>query len=448
MSVIAITCSKKALLLISLIVVITMIDSQFINLFYGTDFGIPSNSHLLLFISFVIVASIINAMLLLFVKSKDIQATTTRPLLFKITYIGTSVIQYALLLIVLIVILEMLNFHQYNKTLSLLVLYFSHFWSAFVLGILSFMFIQWLRFTRSLSILIYAVVIIVILFLILITIPLLTEQFTNQPESIYPRDYTSLIMAVTPPSRDIAFIYGLGNYVLPLMIISSWFLTVSLLKSYAKRIGKKTFWFFVSIPLLYELFSFVVIDSNLITDPSLTEFIYSKPFQFLLGISYQVTGLVFAMAFLVIARKMKQNNMKIYLIISSIGVASLFSSMQPGTPFFAAYPPFGLVTVLFSGLSSYMLLVGILGCAAYVSRDSELRREVHKGIVSDSDVMKMGRAEMQREIENRVRTTLDKVKLSNEVKYFTPDEEDVKVMIEDVLNEVHSKRSHDKSVKE
>jgi hypothetical protein len=122
--------------------------------------------------------------------------------------------------------------------------------------------------------------------------------------------------------------------------------------------------------------------------------------------------------------------------------------MQPGTPFFAAYPPFGLVTVLFSGLSSYMLLVGILGCAAYVSRDSELRREVHKGIVSDSDVMKMGRAEMQREIENRVRTTLDKVKLSNEVKYFTPDEEDVKVMIEDVLNEVHSKRSHDKSVKE
>ena len=46
--------------------------------------------------------------------------------------------------------------------------------------------------------------------------------------------------------------------------------------------------------------------------------------------------------------------------------------MQPGLPFFVAYPPFGLVTLLFLGLSSYMLLVGMLGCATYVSRDREL----------------------------------------------------------------------------
>ena len=67
--------SKQALILISLIVVLTVVDSQFINIFYGTDLGTPGNLHLLLFVSFVIVASIINTILLLFVKRNDVHST-------------------------------------------------------------------------------------------------------------------------------------------------------------------------------------------------------------------------------------------------------------------------------------------------------------------------------------------------------------------------------------
>src|SRR5919107_2703543 len=320
-----------------------------------------------------------------------------------------------------------------------------HCWSAIILGILSLRFIQWFRFSTSFSILIYAVVFSMILFLILITIPLLTQQFTIQSQMIYPREYTSLILAVITPSRDIAFIYGLGNYVLPLMIIPSWILTVLLLKPYVNRIGKKRFWLIVGIPLLYQLFTFIVRDTNLVTDPTLVQIIYSQQFQVIFGISYQISGLFFAIAFLTIARKMKQKSMKNYLIISSIGIVSLFSSMQPGMPFYAVYPPFGLVTLLFLGLSSYLLLVGMLGCAAYVSRDIELRREIYKGLEVNADVLKkIGMAETQREIEKRVLPLANKIKLSEEMRRHVdtdPDEEDVKTMIEDVLNEIH-KGSH------
>jgi hypothetical protein len=142
---------------------------------------------------------------------------------------------------------------------------------------------------------------------------------------------------------------------------------------------------------------------------------------------------------------MKRKSMKNYLIISSIGIVSLFSSMQPGMPFYAVYPPFGLVTLLFLGLSSYLLLVGMLGCAAYVSRDIELRREIYKGLEVDADVLKkIGMAEMQREIEKRVLPLANKIKLSDEMRSRMdpdPDEEDVKTMIYEVLNEVH-KGSH------
>jgi hypothetical protein len=441
----ALSGSKQALILISLMVVVTIVDSQFINIFYGTDLGTPGNLHLLLYASFVIVASIINTVLLLFAKRNDIQSTTSRPLLLRVAYIGTSIVQYTISLILFITISEMLIFHEYNKIFLLLVVYLSHFWSATILGILSLRFIQWFRFATSFSILIYAVVFSMILFLILITIPLLTQQFTIQSQMIYPRDYTSLITTVIVPSRDIAFIYGLGNYVLPLMIIPSWILTVLLLKPYANRIGKKRFWLIVGIPLLYQLLTFIVRDTNLVTDPTLVQIIYSQQFQVILGVSYQISGLFFAIAFLSIGRKMKRKGMKNYLIISSIGIVSLFSSMQPGMPFYAVYPPFGLVTLLFLGLSSYLLLVGMLGCAAYVSRDIELRREIYKGLEVDADVLKkIGMAEMQREIEKRVLPLANKIKLSDEMRSRMdpdPDEEDVKTMIYEVLNEVH-KGSH------
>ena len=441
----ALSGSKQALILISLIVVLTIVDSQFINIFYGTDLGTPGNLHLLLYASFVIVASIINTILLLFAKRNDIQSTTSRPLLLRVAYIGTCIVQYTISLILFITISEMLIFHEYNKIFSLLVVYLSHFWSAIILGILSLRFIQWFRFATSFSILIYAVVFSMILFLILITIPLLTQQFTIQSQMIYPRDYTSIITGVIVPSRDIAFIYGLGNYVLPLMIIPSWILTVLLLKPYVNRIGKKRFWLIVGIPLLYQLFTFIVRDTNLVTDPTLVQIIYSQQFQVILGVSYQISGLFFAIAFLSIGRKMKRKGMKNYLIISSIGIVSLFSSMQPGMPFYAVYPPFGLVTLLFLGLSSYLLLVGMLGCAAYVSRDSELRREIYKGLGVDADVLKkIGMAETQREIEKRVLPLANKIKLSDEMRSRMdpdPDEEDVKTMINEVLNEIH-KGSH------
>lgn len=225
--------SKQALILISLIVVITIVDSQFINIFYGTDLGTPSNFHLLLFISFAIATSVINIVLLRLVKRNDIQTRTTRTLFFRVTYIITSTVQYAILLILVVAISEMVISHGYHKILSLLVVYFSHFCAAGILAVLSITLIQWFRITRSLAILTYGVVFVVIIFPLLLTIPLLTEQYMNhQPNLILPLDYLTLINRAPIPSSDIAFIYGLGNYALPLMIVSSWILTVSIFKSY------------------------------------------------------------------------------------------------------------------------------------------------------------------------------------------------------------------------
>lgn len=430
-----VSSSKRALLLMLLIAIVTIIDSQFVNTFYGTNLGSPGNLHLLLFVSFVIVASIINSSLLLFTRKKHINARTQRTALFRASYVATSIVQCAILLVLFAAIAEMAIFHGYHKILSLLVVYLSHFCVAGILGVLSITFIQWFKTIRSFSVLVYGAVFIVVLFLLVVTIPLATEQFMNHQPNVIPSiDYIILIAHAPLPSNDTAFIFELGNYVLPLMITFSWILTVSILKQYISKIGKKTFWILVSVPLVYQLFTFAIRDANLSTDPALIDIIYSRQFQFLMGISYQISGLFFAIAFLALARKTKRKVMKNYLIISSIGMVLLFSSMQPGMPFYAAYPPFGLVTLLLLGISSHMLLVGLLGFAAYVSRDSKLRSEIYKELGTNSGLLSMiGLAEMQREMERKILPIAKKIKLSDEMKdHMDPSEEDVKIIIDEI----------------
>ena len=441
--------SKHALIFISLIAVITIVDSQFVNAFYGTNLGTPGSNHLLLYTSLVIIVSTINTILLLSVKRNNIHTTRGRLLLFRVAYIGTSTVQYAIIAILAITILEAFVLHGYNKILSLLVVYLSHFWSAIMLGVISVIFVNWFRYTRSFSILIYAIIFSISIFLILITLPLLTEHFKPQPEFIYPRDYTSLITGIIVSSREIGFIFGLGNYVLPVMIISTWLLTVSLLRPYIQRIGKKKFWLLTALPLLYQVLTFMIRNTNIVTDPAFVQIIYSQQVQFIFGISYQLAGIFFAIAFLTIARKMRRRVMKSYLIISSLGIISLFCSVQPGMPYYAAYPPFGLATLLFLGLSSYMLLVGMVGIGVNVSRDTELRREIYRNMEDHPDIFKnLGIAEMEQEIERKVIPLSNKIELAGYMKdYVDPSPEDVKIMISEALNEIQSNRSYIKSDK-
>src|SRR5215831_8818472 len=105
-----------AILFISLIVSIAIVDSQFINIFYGTELTNPGNLHLSLFIFFTIAASVANVVLLLFLKSGDFPIVVNKGFL-KIIYLTTSVVQYTIILSLFIMIAQMLTLHEYSKIL-------------------------------------------------------------------------------------------------------------------------------------------------------------------------------------------------------------------------------------------------------------------------------------------------------------------------------------------
>ena len=51
------------------------------------------------------------------------------------------------------------------------------------------------------------------------------------------------------------------------------------------------------------------------------------------------------------------------------------------------YPPFGLPTICYVGLASYLILVGIYSSALSVANDVVLRRSIRKSVQENSNLL-------------------------------------------------------------
>jgi hypothetical protein len=76
----------------------------------------------------------------------------------------------------------------------------------------------------------------------------------------------------------------------------------------------------------------------------------------------------------------------------------------------APYPPFGLASVSFMGLSSYLLMVGIYSSAVSVSLDVELRKTIQRSVTEQSRMLhSIGTAQMEKQIQSKVLSVTRKV---------------------------------------
>ena len=125
----------------------------------------------------------------------------------------------------------------------------------------------------------------------------------------------------------------------------------------------------------------------------------------------------------------------------------LFASNQPTSLILAPYPPFGLVTVCFIGLASYLLYLGIYSSALSVSEDSKLRQTIRKAALKESQQFldAIGSAEMEQEIQRRVLRFSKKPKASIEDETginTSVDDDDIKRYLEEVMVEIKSMKDN------
>ena len=153
------------------------------------------------------------------------------------------------------------------------------------------------------------------------------------------------------------------------------------------------------------------------------------------------TGVVFGAAFLSVARTLKKENvLRNHMIIAAYGFL-LFYIAGSAQAAQAAYPPYGLASVSFIGLSCYLIYSGLYSSAVTVSQDMTLRHSIRKSVTEQSKLLdSFGTVQMEQELQSRVLTITRKLsdKMEEETgveAYITV--EDMKEQIEMVRKEVH-----------
>src|SRR5712692_5727903 len=122
-----------------------------------------------------------------------------------------------------------------------------------------------------------------------------------------------------------------------------------------------------------------------------------------------------------------------------MGLALIFGSEQSIILANRPYPPFGLATISFLGLSSYLVLVGIYSSAISLSEDSKLRQSIRNFAIESKLLDSIGMAHMEQEIQKRVLafTKQNQDRMAEETGIQSSlTEEDMREYLQQVIEEV------------
>jgi signal transduction histidine kinase len=320
-----------------------------------------------------------------------------------------TITQYALIAILVFTILQMLFMSSYHVIVLRATIFISYGLSFILLALLAKRFFSWFKLNHNLVVLAYALATTMISINAAITIIYTNTQISENTQ----QDYVRPIRSLTGSFSSTDAIYD-SAYVITsvLSFILTWIATVLLLRHYSKKLGMIKYWIIVSIPLAYflsqfqSLFLYSFADLRL-SNPVLFGIIYNLIFS----VSKPAGGILFGIAFWSISKNLTSKTVKSYLMISAYGMMLLFTVNQPTGLTLIPYPPFGLVTISFMGLSSYMILVGIYSSAISVAQDVKLRQAIKRTAIDQSKLLiSIGSAQIEKEIEKKVITVTQKEK--------------------------------------
>jgi hypothetical protein len=432
----------NSIIYISLILIATLfVDLLFTRLpFYGYKTQTSSYT-IVFFIGEVFIFGIFQYLYLNLVRnmvsSKQKQGSPRSH--FKYIDKGIAVAQILLIIILAYIIGEIVTTHSYHTILISMLVWISCISAIIILGTLIFRFIQWFKISHDRLILSYAFAMGLIILNCGVILAYVNTSLESRPNTITStRPAVNNAHALQIPLNNA---YTVTSF---LSFIGLWAATIFSLRGYSRKIGRIKFLLAVSLPMLYFLSQ-----SEFIFGPFIFSHRFLDPITFfrIYIISFASTklvgGIMFAIPYYLVSRKINDPKVRNYLKLTSIGFILLFLSMQVSSLPLLPYPPFGIIAISFLGLSSYLILVGIYGSAISVSEDSMLRKSIRKLVIKETELVDtFATAQMEQEIQTKVVETTKRLSryMSQETGIESSlNEEDIKKYCKQVLAEIKRK---------
>lgn len=390
----------KMLILIVITVVTLVLETTIARLYAFFSFGYQAlQLNLILFAASIVIFTSVHVFLLLNIKKQIETTALSRSKRLQLTYLSTIIIQSALSILLFVVLSQTLFTTSYNMHLIIIAICTSYLTGAVNLSILLERFVRWFMINRSYVSLLFTFSTLGIIANTVFTLIFVVSVLLAQPEFIKWHQ-GSIVPIISGLNLIFENLYS-TSYIISYLV--TWLATVVVLYNYSKKLGRK-FWFLVILPLLYILGEFQPIIVSLFDeyrsqDPSNFIIIYTLVFSML-----KLTGAIFfGIGLWSIGKRIQYENLKSFLNLSAYGLILLFVSNQAILLLSYLFPPLGLTTICFLGLSSFLLLAGSYSAALSVANDLEIRKSIRGSVQEEFKLVNnIGEAEMLITIRKKV----------------------------------------------
>jgi hypothetical protein len=388
-----------------ILVIITVIifDSIIVKLFSFSGTEPQPTVNVAIFILFSVIFGLSSTVLLASMKKIAPRHESRLPLTFRYHYIIILGILILTLAIMLLIIIQLIFLQQYSIDLLRVQTYLSHISPVVFLSFLIFSFLRWLTRKRNIVILFYSISLFLVCVNLIVSLLYLDSYFSSSHSAVVK---SLTIVSYVISLGGSSFTQSLSTTFDVLSLVSflfMWIATVALLSQFRYKMGRLKFLLLMSIPLSYYLFPFQgyfgdVFFPLLVEAPVAFTVIYILIFS----ATKQVGAVFFGLTFWSASSLVYDKRLSKSLLISSIGMAILFSSIELAPLQYRVYPPFGLVTEAYISIGAFLLFVGIFTSAIQISRDAELRKEFYKSASGQLELLKNIRvSQMERSLKKK-----------------------------------------------
>lgn len=429
----------KKLFTLMLVVIITItIDSQ---IGYIADFipeQLSSSTGISIFIVIAAIFVISQYLILAYIKQSNKENRDRAPHLhLHLLQAGVSISQYVLAALVVLVILQILIMREYNIITLYITYAISYGLWIVTLSLLVRAFFYWYRFSnKDVLVLILALSMIAYVINGIIGLAEYFDTLAQQKQIV-----TSTDVAYFPEFsiESVGSQIGIANHIASTAAyILTWIGTVKMLYPYVKKLGKFKFWIIMGVAMVYYLIEFPLFVLGYFTPSEDTDAMTNI---IIFSTAALLSGIIFGAAFLSVARTLrKDSSLRKHMMIAAYGFV-LFYIAGSAAAAQAAYPPYGIVSISFIGLSCYLIYVGLYSAAVTVSQDTSLRVSIRKSLTEQSKFLhSMGSAQMEQELQSTVmkiaKKHSDVLTEKNGVE-SSMTEPDIKEYMSMVLSEIH-----------
>lgn len=360
-----------------------------------------------------------------------------------------SATQILTVAIILMIISQMLLLNEYSLVLLKAQIYLSHLSALVFLSFLVFLFVGWLSSKRTFTIILYTIALSLAAVNLVVSLVYFESYFSSAPlPNVKPYPVVSYVtnfggLTITESLSTVFDALSVSSFLI------MWIATAIFLSQYRFKMGRIKYFSLMSIPLLYYIFPF----HNYFGDAFLSllessPVSYSIIYVLIFSATKQVGALLFSLTFWTASAKVYDNRVRKSLLIKSIGMAILFGTFEIAPLQYHVYPPYGFITQAFVPLGAYLLFVGIFISAKHVARDAQVRKEFYKSAASQLTLLKtIGVSQMEKELESQVKFVQNRSGVSEIMPESQLEEEEVKEILHDVLNELYHSKGKGKDMK-